>query len=85
MHTIASPVSTPPPILTLGSTTFYHIRHENLYLVAVSKLNVNAALVFEVLNRITRVGREYFGRFGEDEVKGNFVLVYELLDGAHLL
>jgi hypothetical protein len=43
---------------------------------------VNAALVFEVLARICRVGREYFGKFSEDEVKGNFVLVYELLDGV---
>src|SRR3954452_2680676 len=43
------------PILTLGSTTFSHIRHENIYLVAVTKSNVNAALVFEFLERLRRV------------------------------
>ncbi len=68
------------PITTLGSTTFYHIRHENLYLVAVCKLNPNAALIFEWLYRFCQVGRSYFGRLDEDSIKNNFVLVYELLD-----
>jgi len=27
------------PILTLGSTTFSHVKHENIYLVAVTKSN----------------------------------------------
>jgi len=33
------------PILTLGSTTFSHVKHENIYVTAVTKSNVNAALV----------------------------------------
>ncbi|CAG8708087.1 10896_t:CDS:2, partial [Scutellospora calospora] len=33
------------PIVTLGSTSFFHVRHENLYIVAVTKCNANAALV----------------------------------------
>ena len=68
------------PILTLGSTTFSHIRHENLYLVAVTKGNANAALVFEFLYRLASLGKSYFGAFNEDSVKNNFVLIYELLD-----
>ena len=69
------------PILTLGSTTFSHVRHENIYLVAVTKSNANAALVFEFLYRLVALGRGYFGKFDEEAVKNNFVLVYELLDG----
>ncbi|KAI9746839.1 MAG: hypothetical protein M1815_004965 [Lichina confinis] len=68
------------PILTLGSTTFSHVRHENIYLVAVTKSNANAALVFEFLYRLVALGRGYFGKFDEEAVKNNFVLVYELLD-----
>ncbi|CCU82744.1 AP-2 complex subunit mu-1 [Blumeria hordei DH14] len=68
------------PILTLGSTTFSHVKHENIYLVAVTKSNVNAALVFEFLYRLTALGKGYFGKFDEEAVKNNFVLVYELLD-----
>jgi len=69
------------PILTLGSTTFSHVKHENIYLVAITKSNANAALVFEFLYRLIQLGRGYFGKFDEEAVKNNFVLVYELLDG----
>lgn len=69
------------PILTLGSTTFSHVKHENIYLVAVTKSNANAALVFEFLYRFIQLGKGYFGKFDEEAVKNNFVLVYELLDG----
>lgn len=69
------------PILTLGSTTFSHVKHENIYLVAVTKSNANAALVFEFLYRLIVLGKSYFGKFDEEAVKNNFVLIYELLDG----
>ncbi|KAI9829642.1 MAG: hypothetical protein M1826_005532 [Phylliscum demangeonii] len=68
------------PILTLGSTTFSHVRHENLYLVAITKSNANAALVFEFLYSLVGLGRGYFGKLDEEAVKNNFVLIYELLD-----
>ena len=70
------------PILTLGSTTFSHVKHENIYLVAVTKSNANAALVFEFLYRLVALGKGYFAKFDEEAVKNNFVLVYELLDGV---
>ncbi|KAJ3213315.1 hypothetical protein HK099_007461, partial [Clydaea vesicula] len=68
------------PIITLGSTSFFHIKHENLYLVAVSKLNTNAALIFEFLYKVASLGKSYFGKFDEDSVKSNFTLIYELSD-----
>ncbi|KAH8148114.1 uncharacterized protein LAJ45_07878 [Morchella importuna] len=68
------------PILTLGSTTFSHVKHENIYIVAVTKSNANAALVFEFLYRLIALGKSYFGKFDEEAVKNNFVLIYELLD-----
>lgn len=72
------------PILTLGSTTFSHVKHENIYIVAITKSNANAALVFEFLYRLVGLGRGYFGKFDEEAVKNNFVLVYELLDGVYI-
>ncbi|KAG0204064.1 hypothetical protein BGX28_003875 [Mortierella sp. GBA30] len=68
------------PIITLGSTSFFHVRHENLYIVALTKWNANAALVFEFCYRVINVGRSYFGKYDEEAVKANFVLIYELLD-----
>src|SRR5271169_3032306 len=69
------------PITTLGSTTFFHVKRENIYIVAVTKVNANAALVFEFLHRLVDgIGRSYFGKMDEEGVKNNFVLIYELLD-----
>lgn len=68
------------PLLTLGSTTFSHVRHENIYIAAVTKSNANAALIFEFLYKLVNLGKSYFGKFDEEAVKNNFVLVYELLD-----
>ncbi|KAJ3180133.1 hypothetical protein HDU85_004136 [Gaertneriomyces sp. JEL0708] len=68
------------PITTLGSMSFFHVRHENIYLVGVTKTNANAALIFEFLFKAVGLGRSYFGKFDEDAVKSNFALIYELLD-----
>ncbi|KDE04314.1 AP-2 complex subunit mu [Microbotryum lychnidis-dioicae p1A1 Lamole] len=80
IHVIAS--STPPtsPLVTLGNTTFFHVRHGGLWLVTVCKNNANAALVFEFTYRFINLGRAYFGKLDEESVKNNFVLIYELLD-----
>lgn len=45
------------------------------------RCNANAALVFEFCYRVINIGRSYFGKFDEEAVKNNFVLIYELLDG----
>ena len=62
------------------NVSFFHIRCENIYLVAVTKQNSNAALVFEFLFRVQNIAKSYFGVFEEETVKNNFVLIYELLD-----
>ncbi|KAJ1735650.1 clathrin associated protein complex medium subunit [Coemansia sp. Benny D160-2] len=80
VHVIASPAEIRSPVTTLGSTSFFHIRYDNLWVCAVTKNNSNAALVFEFLYRLLGLGVSYFGRFDEEAVKNNFVLIYELLD-----
>ncbi len=69
------------PILTVGSTSFFHYRTETLYYVAITKMNVNAALVFEFLHAFILLGNRYFGKVTEDTVKEHFSLFYELVDG----
>lgn len=69
------------PILTLGSTTFFWVRSEDVYVVAVAKCNANAALVFELLYRFQTIWRTTFrAPLCEEAVKKNFALVYEMLD-----
>lgn len=47
----------------------------------MTKQNVNAAMVFEFLLKIIDVMQSYFGKISEENIKNNFVLIYELLDG----
>lgn len=49
----------------------------------VTKQNVNASLVFEFLVKMIEVMQSYFGKINEDNIKNNFVLIYELLDGKY--
>ena len=46
----------------------------------VTKQNVNAGMVFEFLLKMCEVKQAYFGKISEENVKNNFVLIYELLD-----
>ena len=68
------------PVTSYGSMTFFHVIHENLYLVAATTMNVNAAVVFEFLYKVIGLGKGYFGKFNEESVKNNFCLFYELFD-----
>ena len=38
-----------------------------------------------MLNKATEVMSSYFGRLSEENVKNNFVLIYELLDGEQVV
>lgn len=38
-------------------------------------------MVFEFLLKIIEVMHSYFGKISEENIKNNFVLIYELLDG----
>lgn len=57
------------------------MQRANIWLAAVTKQNVNAAMVFEFLLKIIDVMQSYFGKISEENIKNNFVLIYELLDG----
>jgi len=68
------------PVTNIARTSFFHIKRSNIWLAAVTKQNVNAAMVFEFLLKMCDVMAAYFGKISEENVKNNFVLIYELLD-----
>lgn len=74
-HTVRSPIS------NIARVSYFHTRRSNMWIVAATKQNVNAALVFEFLNQLISVLESYFNHITEESVKNNFVLIYELLDG----
>ncbi|RCN34326.1 hypothetical protein ANCCAN_19826 [Ancylostoma caninum] len=64
----------------MARTSFFHVKRGNVWICAVTRQNVNAAMVFEFLNRFADTMQSYFGKLNEENVKNNFVLIYELLD-----
>ena len=46
----------------------------------MTKQNANATMVFEFLLKVVEIFQNYFGKITEENVKNNFVLIYELLD-----
>lgn len=68
------------PVTNIARTSFFHVKRSNIWLCAASKKNLNAALVFQFLYKMVEVMGSYFGKLSEDNIKNNFVLIYELLD-----
>lgn len=65
----------------VNDSMLIYLQRANIWLAAVTKQNVNAAMVFEFLLKIIDVMQSYFGKISEENIKNNFVLIYELLDG----
>lgn len=68
------------PIMVWGDVTFVYIKYNNLYIVATTKINANATLIFSFLHKLVQVFTEYFKELEEESIRDNFVLIYELLD-----
>ena len=68
------------PVVNIGRTSFMHIKHNNIWICAATRSNVNAALVFTLLNKFLISMSGYMSKVNEETVKNNFVVIYELLD-----
>ncbi|KAK6033789.1 hypothetical protein COOONC_28710 [Cooperia oncophora] len=70
------------PVTIMARSSFFHVKRGNVWICTVTRQNVNAAMVFEFLNSFGNAMQSYFGKLNEENVKNNFVLIYELLDGG---
>mmetsp|Transcript_14739 Transcript_14739/g.22223 ORF Transcript_14739/g.22223 Transcript_14739/m.22223 type:complete len:434 (+) Transcript_14739:120-1421(+) len=69
------------PVINMDGVTFMYIRHSNIYLVAATRGNPNAAMILEYLLQKVRIMKSYLGEdFNDESVQGSFTLIYELLD-----
>ncbi|KAL2935890.1 AP-1 complex subunit mu-2 [Bienertia sinuspersici] len=68
------------PVLHEDEVTYMFVQHNNLYLMAASRQNCNAASLLLFLHRLIQVFKHYFGELEEESLRDNFVVVYELLD-----
>ncbi|KAG9770177.1 putative AP-1 adaptor complex subunit MU, partial [Aureobasidium melanogenum] len=69
-----------PPCFSDEGINYLYIRHNNLYLLALTKRNTNAAEILLFLHKIVEVFTEYFKELEEESIRDNFVVIYELLD-----
>lgn len=68
------------PVITDDGYTFLYVKHNNLYLMAMTKRNANAMVIMNFLYRIVEVFEDYFNELVEESIRDNFVITYELLD-----
>lgn len=61
--------------------SYFYVKHRDLYLIAGTKSNPNAALIFQFLHTFVGICQSYFGgMISHNTIKKNFVVIYELLD-----
>nr|CDS30583.1 clathrin coat assembly protein ap 1 [Hymenolepis microstoma] len=68
------------PVIQYEGASFIYVKFNYLYLVALTKRNANAAIVFAFLYRLINIFLEYFKDLEEESIRDNFVITYELLD-----
>lgn len=68
------------PVFCDDGVSYVYVQHANLYILAVTKMNSNAASIVVFLHRLVEVFKHYFQELEEESLRDNFVIVYELLD-----
>jgi AP-2 complex subunit mu-1 len=69
------------PIVNIDGTSFIHISHKDIILLATTKTNVNAAMTIQFLYQLVTIFKAYFGGdLDENRIRKHFVLIYEILD-----
>lgn len=68
------------PIISDDGVSYLYVQYSNLYLLIVSRENVNAASMLLFLHKLREVFVHYFNELEEESLRDNFVIAYELLD-----
>lgn len=79
-QSIASDKGEQAPVFHVDGIVFAYIRRNGMYFVATTRFNVSPGLLLELLNRVTRICKDFCGMLTEEALRKNFVLVYELLE-----
>ncbi len=73
------------PVIYDEGVTYLYLQVANLYILAVTRTNVNACSTLVFLHRLVDVFKHYFQELEEESLRDNFVIVYELLDEVCML
>lgn len=68
------------PVFEEDGITYIYIKANDVYLLATTAHNANAAMILMFLYKTVNVFKEYFKSIEEESITDNFVIIYELLD-----
>lgn len=68
------------PVVQGDGLSYVYVRHNNLYILAITRKNSNVAAILVYLHKMRQVFEEYFKDLQEESIRDNFVILYELLD-----
>jgi len=68
------------PIIQGDGLSYVYVKHNNLYILAITRKNSNVATILVYLHKMRQVFEEYFKDLQEESIRDNFVIIYELLD-----
>jgi AP-1 complex subunit mu len=68
------------PVFEEDGINYIYVKHQNIYLLAVTRRNADATMVLLFLYTLIKVLEEYFTNLEEESIRDNFVITYELLD-----
>eukprot|EP00999_Lentomonas_sp_LEN2_P002567 NODE_449_length_1489_cov_104.867107_g417_i0.p1 GENE.NODE_449_length_1489_cov_104.867107_g417_i0~~NODE_449_length_1489_cov_104.867107_g417_i0.p1 ORF type:complete len:427 (-),score=71.17 NODE_449_length_1489_cov_104.867107_g417_i0:129-1409(-) len=69
-----------PPVLEGDGVHYVYIRHNNLYILALTRKNSNVMTIIVYLHKLKSVFEDYFKDLQEESIRDNFVIIYELFD-----
>ena len=69
-----------PPCLNNEGINYLFITHNDIYVLALSRHNTNAAATLTFLHHLVQTLTEYVNALEEESIRDNFVIIYELLD-----
>jgi len=79
-HVLEADEADERPVWLEHGTTYVYIKYNNLYIMAVTQRNSNAAMILLFLYRLVEVLKDYFRELEEESIRDNFVITYELMD-----
>jgi AP-4 complex subunit mu-1 len=69
-----------PPVFNENGINFLFMKKNGLYFTCTTKCNISPSLILELIDRLTKIFKDYCGVLTEEAIRKNFVLIYELLD-----
>jgi AP-4 complex subunit mu-1 len=79
-RTVKTSQHDPEPLFNKDGINYAFVKNNSLYLVVTSRFNISPSTVFDFLNNVVKIIKDYCGVFTEEAIRKNFVLIYEILD-----